>query len=138
MRISDWSSDVCSSDLVDAIEVAHGDGLSGTSFNYGFGAHTDWAWLEAVSAVLERSVLTTLILPGLGNVEELRRAYDLGVRSVRVATHCTDADVSKQHIGIARDLGLDVSGFQMRTNIFKPTRLAREPLLMEHEGPTYE
>ena len=68
---------------VEAIEVAHGDGLSGTSFNYGFGAHTDWEWLEAVAEVLTRSVLTTLILPGLGTVEELRRAYDLGVRSVR-------------------------------------------------------
>src|SRR3546814_8411899 len=83
---------------VDAIEVAHGDGLSGTSFNYGFGAHTDWEWLEAVAEVLTKSVLTTLILPGLGTVEELRRASDLGVRSVRVATHCTEADVSKQHI----------------------------------------
>lgn len=74
---------------VDAIEVAHGDGLSGLSFNYGFGAHTDWEWLEAVAEVLTNSVLTTLILPGVGTVDELRRAYDLGVRSVRVATHCT-------------------------------------------------
>ena len=64
---------------VDAIEVAHGDGLSGASFNYGFGAHTDWEWLEAVADVLEKSVLTTLILPGVGTVEELRRAYDIGV-----------------------------------------------------------
>src|SRR5690606_25110470 len=69
---------------VDAIEVAHGDGLSGASFNYGFGAHTDWEWLEAVAEVLTRSVLTTLILPGVGTADELRRAYDLGVRSVRV------------------------------------------------------
>lgn len=93
---------------VDAIEVAHGDGLSGGSFNYGFGAHTDWEWLEAVAEVLTSSVLTTLILPGLGTAEELKRAYDIGVRSVRVATHCTEADVSRQHIGIARDLGMDV------------------------------
>src|SRR3546814_20000893 len=96
---------------VDAIEVAHGDGLSGTSFNYGFGAHTAWEWLEAVSAVLERSVLTTLILPGLGTVEELRREHDLGVRSVRVATHCTAAAVSQKPIGIACDIGMDGSGF---------------------------
>jgi len=102
---------------VDAIEVAHGDGLSGTSFNYGFGAHTDWEWLEAVASVLKRSVLTTLILPGLGTVEELRRAYGLGVRSVRVATHCTEADVSRQQIGIARDLGIDVSGFLMMSHM---------------------
>lgn len=119
---------------VDAIEVAHGDGLSGTSFNYGFGAHTDWEWLEAVADVLEKSILTTLILPGLGTVEELRRAYDLGVRSVRVATHCTEADVSKQHIGIARDLGMDVSGFLMMSHMIEPDDLAQQALLMESYG----
>ena len=119
---------------VDAIEVAHGDGLSGTSFNYGFGAHTDWEWLEAVAEVLDKCILTTLILPGLGTVEELRRAYDLGVRSVRVATHCTEADVSKQHIGIARDLGMDVSGFLMMSHMIEADDLAQQALLMESYG----
>ena len=119
---------------VDAIEVAHGDGLSGASFNYGFGAHTDWEWLEAVADVLDKCVLTTLILPGVGTVEELRRAYDIGVRSVRVATHCTEADVSKQHIGIARDLGMDVSGFLMMSHMIEPEALARQALLMESYG----
>ncbi|NCA01175.1 MAG: 4-hydroxy-2-oxovalerate aldolase [Sphingomonadaceae bacterium] len=119
---------------VDAIEVAHGDGLSGASFNYGFGAHTDWEWLEAVASVLTKSVLTTLILPGVGTVEELRRAYDIGVRSVRVATHCTEADVSKQHIGIARDLGMDVSGFLMMSHMIEPEHLAQQALLMESYG----
>ncbi|MCX5542119.1 4-hydroxy-2-oxovalerate aldolase [Paraburkholderia sp. CNPSo 3076] len=119
---------------VDAIEVAHGDGLSGASFNYGFGAHTDWEWLEAVSEVLTKSILTTLILPGLGTGDELRRAYDLGVRSVRVATHCTEADVSKQHIGIARDLGMDVSGFLMMSHMIDAESLAKQALLMESYG----
>lgn len=119
---------------VDAIEVAHGDGLSGASFNYGFGAHTDWEWLEAVADVLDKCVLTTLILPGVGTVEELRRAYDIGVRSVRVATHCTEADVSKQHIGIARDLGMDVSGFLMMSHMIEPDHLASQALLMESYG----
>ncbi len=119
---------------VDAIEVAHGDGLSGQSFNYGFGAHTDWEWLEAVAEVLDNAVLTTLILPGVGTEEELRRAYDLGVRSVRVATHCTEADVSRQHIGIARDLGMDVSGFLMMSHMIGAEELAQQAVLMESYG----
>ena len=119
---------------VDAIEIAHGDGLNGLSFNYGFGAHTDWEWIEAVSDVLERSILTTLILPGVATVDELRRAFDLGVRSVRVATHCTEADVSKQHIGIARDLGMDVSGFLMMSHMIEADALAQQALLMESYG----
>jgi len=119
---------------VDAIEVAHGDGLSGASFNYGFGAHTDWEWIEAVGEVLERAVLTTLILPGVGTAEDLRRARELGVRSVRVATHCTEADVSRQHIRIARDLGMDVSGFLMMSHMIGAEQLAEQAALMESYG----
>lgn len=119
---------------VDAIEVAHGDGLSGSSFNYGFGAHTDWEWIEAVADVLTHSVLTTLLLPGIGTVHDLKRAYDLGVRSVRIATHCTEADVSKQHIEYARSLGMDVSGFLMMSHMSEPDALARQALLMERYG----
>lgn len=119
---------------VDAIEVAHGDGLSGSSFNYGFGAHTDWAWIEAVADVLQHSALTTLLLPGIGTVHDLKHAYGLGVRSVRIATHCTEADVSKQHIEYARELGMDVSGFLMMSHMSPPEALAKQALLMESYG----
>ena len=119
---------------VDAIEVAHGDGLSGSSFNYGFGAHTDWDWIGAVAEVLEHSVLTTLLIPGIGTIHDLKQAFDLGVRSVRVATHCTEADVAKQHIDYARGLGMDVSGFLMMSHMSEPEPLAQQALLMESYG----
>jgi 4-hydroxy 2-oxovalerate aldolase len=119
---------------VDAIEVAHGDGLSGSSFNYGFGAHTDWEWIAAVAEVLEHSVLTTLLIPGIGTIHDLRRAYELGVRSVRIATHCTEADVAKQHIEFARHIGMDVSGFLMMSHMSAPEALAAQAKLMESYG----
>lgn len=119
---------------VDAIEVSHGDGLNGSSFNYGFGAHTDWEWLEAVAGVLKHSVLTTLLIPGIGTVHDLKRAYELGVRSVRIATHCTEADVAKQHIEAARKLGMDVSGFLMMSHMAEPELLAAQARLMEEYG----
>jgi 4-hydroxy 2-oxovalerate aldolase len=119
---------------VDAIEVAHGDGLSGSSFNYGFGAHTDWDWIGVVAEVLEHSVLTTLLLPGIGTVHDLKRAYDLGVRSVRIATHCTEADVARQHIEYARKLGMDVAGFLMMSHMSAPEPLAQQAKLMESYG----
>ena len=119
---------------VDAIEVAHGDGLSGSSFNYGVGAHTDQEWIGAVAEKLNHAKLTTLILPGIAIKEDLQWAWDLGVRSVRVATHCTEADVSKQHIEFARELGMDTIGFLMMSHMTSPSNLAEQAKLMESYG----
>ena len=119
---------------VDAIEVAHGDGLGGGSLIYGPGSHTDWEWLEIAAANITSARLTILILPGIGTVDDLRRAYDLGVRSVRVATHCTEADVSAQHIATARELGMDVSGFLMMSHLATPRDLADQAALMASYG----
>ncbi|MFJ2739821.1 4-hydroxy-2-oxovalerate aldolase [Streptomyces sp. NPDC087440] len=119
---------------VDAVEVAHGDGLSGASVTYGPGAHTDWEWLEAAASVLTRAKLTTLLLPGIGTADDLRRAHGLGVASIRIATHCTEADVAAQHIALARELGMDVSGFLMMSHMAEPVELARQAKLMESYG----
>lgn len=119
---------------VDAIEIAHGDGLSGGSFNYGFGAHTDWEWMEGIAEDLNHAVLTTLLLPGIGTIEDLKMAKDLGVRSVRIATHCTEADISAQHIAAAKHMGLDVGGFLMMAHMNEPRTLAKQAKLMEDYG----
>ncbi|MEM6877280.1 MAG: 4-hydroxy-2-oxovalerate aldolase [Bacteroidota bacterium] len=119
---------------VDAIEIAHGDGLAGGSFNYGFGAHTDWAWLEGVAELLKHARLTTLLIPGIGTIDDLKRAKDLGVESVRIATHSTEADISAQHIEAARKLDMDVSGFLMMAHMNDPTGLAAQAKLMESYG----
>jgi 4-hydroxy-2-oxovalerate/4-hydroxy-2-oxohexanoate aldolase len=119
---------------VPLIEVTHGDGLGGASINYGFPAHTDEQYLRAVVPELKTARVSALLLPGIGTVDHLRMAMDCGVRTIRVATHCTEADVSEQHIGLARKLGLDTVGFLMMAHMVTPEELLAQAKKMESYG----
>jgi len=119
---------------VPLLEVTHGDGLGGASVNYGFPAHSDEEYLRAVIPKLKRAKVSALLLPGIGTVEDLQVAYDCGVRTIRVATHCTEADVSEQHISRSRKLGMDTVSFLMMAHMVPPEELARQGKLMEGYG----
>lgn len=119
---------------VASIEIAHGDGLGGSTLTFGSSTHTDEEWITAVVDNVEHARVATLLLPGLGRVSDLEKASTLGVTSVRVATHCTEPDVATQHIERARDLGMDVSAFLMLSHALEPADLAQAALLMQDSG----
>ncbi|MBI2749012.1 MAG: 4-hydroxy-2-oxovalerate aldolase [Burkholderiales bacterium] len=119
---------------VPLIEVTHGDGLGGSSVNYGFPAHSDEEYLGAVIPLMKKAKVSALLIPGIGTVDHLRMAHGLGVHTVRVATHCTEADVSEQHIAMARRLGMDTVGFLMMAHMASPEMLVSQALLMEGYG----
>lgn len=116
------------------IEVTHGDGLGGASVNYGFPAASDEEYLRAVIPGLKQAKVSALLLPGIGTVDHLRMAADCGVTTIRVATHCTEADVSEQHISLGRKMGLDTVGFLMMAHMIEPEQLVEQALLMESYG----
>ena len=119
---------------VPLIEVTHGDGLGGASINYGFPAASDKEYLDAVIPKMQNAKISALLLPGIGTVDHLKMAYDCGVHTIRVATHCTEADVSEQHIGMARKLEMDTVGFLMMAHMISPQDLLKQALLMESFG----
>ena len=116
------------------IEVTHGDGLGGTSINYGFPAHSDEEYLRTVVPLMKRAKVSALLLPGIGTIDHLKMAADCGVQTIRVATHCTEADVAEQHIGIASEMGLDTVGFLMMAHMIEPEKLLEQARLMESCG----
>lgn len=116
------------------IEVTHGDGLGGRSLNYGFPAHSDKEYLSAVVPKMKNAKISALLLPGIGTVDHLKMARDCGVSSIRVATHCTEADVSEQHIGMAAKMGMDTVGFLMMAHMVSPEKILEQAKLMVGYG----
>ena len=121
---------------VDSIEVAHGDGLQGSSFNYGFSGTDELKLIAAAVDEAKRAKIASLLLPGVGTVDDLKRARDAGISVVRVATHCTEADTSYQHFGAARDLGLETVGFLMLSHRVSPEKLAEQAAIQVDAGTT--
>jgi 4-hydroxy 2-oxovalerate aldolase len=119
---------------VQVIEVSHGDGLGGSSFNYGFSRVEEIRLIEAAVDEATRAKIAVLLLPGLGTVEDLRRAHNVGASVARIATHCTEADVSVQHFAAARDLGMETVGFLMLSHRASPGKLARQARIMVDAG----
>jgi 4-hydroxy 2-oxovalerate aldolase len=119
---------------VQVIEVTHGDGLGGSSFTYGFSLTDEIKLIKAAVEEAKRAKIAVLILPGVGTVEDLRNAYDAGASVARVATHCTEADVSLQHFAAARDLGMETVGFLMLAHRSDPASLAKQARIMVDAG----
>ena len=119
---------------VPMIEITHGDGLGGGSVNYGFPLHSDEEYLRAVVPKLKRAKVSVLLVPGIGTIDDLKVAHDSGASSVRVATHCTEADVSEQHIGMGRKLGMDTVGFLMMAHMTSVEDVVKQGKLMESYG----
>jgi 4-hydroxy-2-oxovalerate aldolase len=119
---------------VDVIEVSHGDGLGGASFNYGFALTDEYELIEAAVKAVERAQIAVLLLPGIGVKEDLARARDLGASVTRIATHSTEADVSPSHIAFARELGYKTCGFLMMAHMNSPEGLLEQAKIMEAAG----
>ena len=119
------------------VEVSHGDGISGSSYNYGFSKYKEMDLIAAAADVVKNAKLDVLLLPGIGTVADLKQAQSLGVSAVRVATHVTEADISAQHIRAAKELGMFAVGFLMMAHMASPEKIAEQAKLMESYGADY-
>jgi 4-hydroxy 2-oxovalerate aldolase len=119
---------------VEVIEVSHGDGLGGSSFNYGFSRVSEFDLIAAAVEEADNAKIAVLLLPGLGTVEDLRHARDVGASVARIATHCTEADVAVQHFAAARELGMETVGFLMLSHRIGPAELAGQARIMVDAG----
>ncbi|MGE3286320.1 MAG: 4-hydroxy-2-oxovalerate aldolase [Pseudonocardia sp.] len=119
---------------VEVIEVTHGDGLGGSSFNYGFSAVDEIRLIEAAVEEATQAAIAVLLVPGIGTMDDLQKAHGAGARVARIATHCTEADVSVQHFGLARSLGMETVGFLMMAHKTTPEELARQARIMVDAG----
>lgn len=119
---------------VPVIEVSHGDGVGGSSFNYGFSRTDEMTLVRAAVEEATQAKIAVLMVPGIGTKDDLRRAAEAGARVARIATHCTEADISQQHIALAHELGMEAVGFLMMASMISPDELARQAKLMESYG----
>lgn len=122
---------------LDIIEISHGDGLAGSSINYGFSATEDMELIEEAASVIKHARLGALLLPGIGTIADLKEAHRRGVRAVRIATHVTEADVSLQHIKAAKDMGMFTAGFLMMVHMAEPKQILEQAKLFEDAGVDY-
>lgn len=122
---------------VNIIEISHGDGLAGSSINYGFSKTRDIDLIDAASRVIKNAKLGALLIPGIGTITDLQEAYDHGVRAVRIATHVTEADVSLQHIKAAKERGMFTAGFLMMVHMAEPEKILEQARLFEDAGVDY-
>jgi 4-hydroxy 2-oxovalerate aldolase len=119
---------------VPVIEVTHGDGLGGSSYTYGFSLVNERELMAAAVRTADRARIAALMLPGVGTKDDISACADIGVQVIRIATHCTEADISEQHFGLARQLGLETVGFLMMAHSQPPEILARQARIMADAG----
>jgi 4-hydroxy 2-oxovalerate aldolase len=119
---------------VQVIECNHGDGLAGSSIQYGFSKESEMDLISEAAAACEQAKIAALLLPGVGTVEQLKEAVERGIGVLRIATHCTEADISQQHFTLAKEMDLEAVGFLMMAHMRPPEDLVEQAKLMESYG----